>query len=214
MMCERWREGLSALADGEDPGVDLALLEAHVRRCPSCAAFRRDLEATRNRLRIREAVPQPDLSRRIAKLHAITYRSARWGLVRGLLAALAIEILTASAPELISGTGAGNSTHAARHLGAFGVAYAVGLLVVALRPARARTMIPVAAVLAVALTVSALIDVASGVANPVGELGHLPELGSVVLLWLLARPGRDARPGPSIALAPDAIGNEPDRAAG
>ncbi|MBU6315405.1 MAG: hypothetical protein KGR47_02750, partial [Acidobacteria bacterium] len=55
-------------------------------------------------------------------------------------------------------------------------------------PARARTMLPVAAVLAGALLISAVIDLADGSIPLVGEATHLPELISVLLIWLLAVP--------------------------
>ena len=64
----------------------------------------------------------------------------------------------------------------------------VGLLVVVVRPARARAMLPVAAVLAGALAITALVDLARGEVPLMGETSHLPELISVLLLWLLAVP--------------------------
>ena len=77
-----------------------------------------------------------------------------WSIVRALLAVVAVEIIVVSVPALL-GDEQATSPHAARHLGAFAVAYGVGLLVVVARPARARTMLPVAAVLAGALVISA-----------------------------------------------------------
>ena len=94
-----------------------------------------------------------------------------------------------SIPALL-GDEPASSTHASRHLGAFAVAYGVGLLVVVARPARARTMLPVAAVLAGALLITAVIDLAQRHIPLVGEAAHLPELVSVILLWLIAVPPR------------------------
>lgn len=91
------------------------------------------------------------------------------------------------------GDESGTSPHGARHLGAFTIAYAVGLLVVSVRPARARTMLPVAVVLGIALVVSGLIDIVDDTTGPLGEIAHLPELLSVLLVWLLARPVPPAR---------------------
>ena len=135
----------------------------------------------------------PDLSRRIAGLAAIADRAATWSIVRGLLGVVAIEILVFSLDDLVLGDEAQTSTHSARHLGAFTVAYAVGLLVVVARPARARTMLPVAAVLAGALLVTAIVDLANGRVPLVDEVQHLPELLSVVLVWLVAVPGPKRR---------------------
>lgn len=115
-------------------------------------------------------------------------RAARWSTVRVLLAVVAADIIVFSAPNLILGDDASSSTHASRHLGAFTVAYGVGLLVVVVRPARARTMLPVAAVLAGALVITAVIDLIEGRIPLTGEAQHLPEVISVVLIWLLTVP--------------------------
>ena len=106
-----------------------------------------------------------------------------------MLAVVAVEIIVVSIPALL-GDEQATSTHAARHLGAFAVAYGVGLLVVVARPARARTMLPVAAVLAGALVITSVVDLAQGRIPLVDEAAHLPELVSVVLLWLIAVPPR------------------------
>ena len=111
-----------------------------------------------------------------------------------MLAVVAIEIIAFSLPALVLGDEQQTSAHAARHLGAFTVAYGVGLLVVVVRPARARTMLPVAAVLAGALVITAIIDLVNGDVPLLGETQHLPEVLSVVLVWLLAVPSRAARP--------------------
>ena len=80
------------------------------------------------------------------------------------------------------------ATHSARHLGAFGVAYGVALFVVVVRPARARSILPVALVLAAAQVITAIVDLATGRIPLVGEAGHVPQIISVVLIWLLAVP--------------------------
>ena len=101
--------------------------------------------------------------------------------------------LVFSLPELVLGENQDASEHSARHLGAFTVAYAVGLLVVVVRPARARTMLPVAAVLAGALLVTAIADLGNGRVPLVDEAQHLPEFVSVVLVWLIAVPSSRRR---------------------
>ncbi len=193
MSCDRLTEAISAAADGEDPGMDGRLVDAHLARCASCRQFAADIEANR-RTRVREALPMPDLSRRIMKLNAMADRAARWGLVRGLLAICAIQISVLSAPALLLGDETGTTPHGARHLGAFSIAYAVGLLVVAVRPARARTMLPVAAVLGVALLASTTVDLLDTSTGALDELLHIPDLLSVVLVWLLARPSGPLAP--------------------
>ena len=56
-------------------------------------------------------------------------------------------------------------------------------------------MLPVAAVLAGALVITAVVDLVDGRIPLVGEAQHLPEVLSVVLVWLLAVPAprRSAR---------------------
>jgi predicted anti-sigma-YlaC factor YlaD len=188
MECERWRDAVSARLDGEDPGVDPTLLDAHLARCAGCRAFAAESSAARTRQRVGEAAPMPDLSRRVRKAVAVSDRAGRWGVARGLLFVVAVQIVAFSLPALILGDEQDTGAHAARHLGAFTAAYGVGLLVVAIRPARARAMLPVAVVLAGALVITAGIDLANGHIPLVGEAQHIPELLSVLLVWLLAVP--------------------------
>jgi predicted anti-sigma-YlaC factor YlaD len=182
--CDPWEEAISADIDGEDPGVDRRLLDAHIACCPSCQTF----------AAVAAAPPPggspapPDLSRRVRRLAALADRAGRWSIVRILLTVVAVQIVVMSLPGLVMGDEQGTATHGARHLGAFTAAYGVGLLVVAVRPARARTMLPVAAVLAGALVITAVVDLVEGRIPLVGEARHLPELVSVVLVWLLAVP--------------------------
>jgi predicted anti-sigma-YlaC factor YlaD len=200
MGCDHWTEAISAIADGEDAGIDPRLVEAHVARCAACRTFRDDVESLRRPSRIAPAPVMPDLSRHIVKRNAIADRASAWGAVRILLAAVAAQIAVLSAPALLLGEQADTSTHGARHLGAFGVAYAVALLVVVVRPARARAILPVAAMLAGALLITALLDIAEGRVPLAGEALHLPEVLSVVFVWLLATPAgrrfRRAAPAP------------------
>lgn len=218
MACERWQEAISARADGEDTGVDVRLLDAHVGRCAACAAFAATIAASRGAARLQAAPSVPDLAGRVARLSAIADRAGSWGVVRGLLAVVAVQIIAFSFPALVLGDEQDTAAHAARHLGAFTVAYAVGLLVVVARPARARTMLPVAAVVSGALLIGAVVDLVRGRVPIVGEMLHLPEVISVVLVWLIASPG-PRRATPAVTrTAPlqvvDSAGGRRDRRAG
>ena len=82
-----------------------------------------------------------------------------WWVLRLDLGIVAVQVLALSAPALLLGHSAGSDRHAARHLGSFAVAYAIGLFVVALRPAKARGMLPLAGALAGCLVVTAVIAV-------------------------------------------------------
>ena len=132
--------------------------------------------------------PQPDLSKKIAKLAAAADRAAHWSALRVALAVVAAQVIAFALPALILGKENGVATHSARHLGAFGVAYGVALLVVVARPARARSILPVALVLAGAQVLGAAVDLATGRIPLVGEVRHLPQIISVFLIWFLAVP--------------------------
>lgn len=195
MGCDRWTEAISALADGEDPDVDARLVEAHVARCPACRSFRAEIEAMRRATLVTEAPVMPDLSKRVARLGALADRASAWGAGRVLLAVLAIQITVLSLPALVLGEQADASTHEARHLGAFGAAYAVALFVVVVRPARARSILPIAVALAGSLLITGIVDIAQSRVPLTGEAVHLPELLSVVLVWVLATPAGRRRLG-------------------
>jgi predicted anti-sigma-YlaC factor YlaD len=187
--CERWIEALSAQADSEDPGIDARLIDAHLRGCAACRSYRNSLYLTRPvvRLDVVASTP-PDLSRRVVRRNAAADRVSQWGLVRLLLGAVAVQIAVLAIPDLWANDSAPAIAHASRHLGAFSVAYAVGLMLVVVRPARARTLLPVSAVLALALVLTAIVDIAEARVPLVGETRHLPEVLSVPLVWLMANP--------------------------
>lgn len=189
MSCVRWQEAISAIADGEDPGVDLRLLETHLEGCAACTHYRAALDAGRSRERLAPAPTVRDVSRDVARAAAGADRAGHPAVLRGLLAVVAAVVVVVALADLVGGD------HEARHVGAFGFAYGVGLFAVALRPARARTMLAVGMVVAAALALSTVVDVARGATGATGEAAHLPELASVPLLWLLARPGSSREPG-------------------
>ncbi len=193
MTCERWREAISARADGEELGIDERLLDAHLKRCPVC----RDFAATASAIaapRLASPRPPAGLSRRVTRAAAVADRASTPTVLRALLAVVAVEIIVVSVPALL-GDEQATATHSARHLGAFAIAYGVGLLVVVARPARARTMLPVAAVLAGALVITSAVDLAQRRIPLVDEAAHVPELVSVVLIWLIAVPSRRSLDG-------------------
>lgn len=190
MGCDRFVEAISAIIDGEEPGIDERLIDAHVARCASCSAFRDSMQGVRRRMVVREVTSTPDASRKVAKLAAIADRAAAWQVPRVLLAIVAIEVVVLSVGDLVTGGGDSATVHSARHLAAFSLAYAVLLVLVVMRPARARTALPVAGVLALALAITAVADLVAGRVPLAGETLHIPEIISVLLIWLLAVPTR------------------------
>jgi predicted anti-sigma-YlaC factor YlaD len=186
--CDAWREAISASVDGETTSVDSRLIDAHLAHCADCRQFRDAAEQSRRVSLVQPAAPMPDLARQVSRGAALVDRASRWSVARALLAVVALDIIAFSLPALVFGDEQDTSTHSARHLGAFTAAYGVGLLVVVVRPARARTMLPVALVLAGALVITAVVDLATGHVPLIGETQHLPEVLSVVLVWLMTVP--------------------------
>ena len=183
---------ISADLDGEETDVAPATLEQHLAGCASCRAFQGDALALRRELRVRAAPAVPDLTSRVmfALAREQTEPAAsRQGLRLGL-AVIALVQLGLSLPALLLGSDAGIPVHQARHLGSFGVALAVGLLVAAWRPHRIDGLLPLATALVVCLIGSAIADVATGHATAVSEIPHVVEILGLVGLWLLHRAQR------------------------
>lgn len=186
--CEIFQAAISARADGEPTEVRGELLDAHLDHCRMCAAFSAEVERLRRRVRVTAAPTLPDLSSDVSRAAALQDRRTSPFVARWLLAVVAAQIMAFSVSDLVASDAHEELAHAARHLGAFTLAYAAGLLVVVARPARARTMLHVAVVLSAALVITAVVDVAQGRVPLLGESAHLPEVVSVVLLWVLSRP--------------------------
>jgi predicted anti-sigma-YlaC factor YlaD len=191
--CSRWRDALSAMADGESAEIDGRLVAAHVARCPGCRSYKEMIEASPGITRVGDSADMVDLSRTISKLNAAADRAAHWSILRIVLALVAVQVIAFALPALALGREQDIATHSARHLGAFGVAYGVALLVVVVRPARARSILPVALVLAGAQVLAALVDLATGRIPLAGEARHLPQIISVLLIWFMAVPSTRRR---------------------
>src|SRR6476469_4613465 len=138
MRCTHIRHALSARLDGEDPGVDDVVIDTHLETCGSCRDFAASAEHLHRSTRFAPAPAMPDLTPAI--LAAIgddvaaptddTRLALRW-----ILAILAVVQIGVAVPALLLGSDAGLPVHAARHLGSFDIAVAVGFLFAAWRPA-------------------------------------------------------------------------------
>jgi predicted anti-sigma-YlaC factor YlaD len=204
MQCDTVRDALSALLDGEEPGLDPAEIDHHVQSCPACAARADELATLHRMVRVREAEAVPDLTPAILAAHRPASRTTKvpvWAepvsAARWALFVVALTQLVLAAPALL-GTG---DVHATRELGAFDVALAVGFLVAAWQPARAWGLMPVAAALALVMAGTAVLDVLGGAASSGGEAHHVLDLVGVAVLWQVARedgaPARRSLPQPT-----------------
>jgi predicted anti-sigma-YlaC factor YlaD len=167
MRCTRFREAISARIDGEEPGMPIEDVDAHLAVCPEC----RSLAAATSPALTAAASPSdpaaidPALLARLVGPAAAT-RTGRSRLMstlewRMVLAGIGLAQLVLAWPGgFLEGGHA--STHLSHELTGWDMGLAVGLLVVAWRPARAWGMLPLVAVLVAATVVASGVDLASG----------------------------------------------------
>ena len=180
---------ISAELDGEEPAVPRATVAQHLAGCASCREFHAEARALQRQVRLSSAPAVPDLTSQVMFALARERSEpavARQGLRLGL-GVIGLIQLGLSLPALLLGSDAGLPVHQARHLGSFGVALAVGLLVAAWRPERIAGLLPLATALVVCLVGSAIADVATGHAAATSELTHIVEVLGLIGLWLLDR---------------------------
>jgi predicted anti-sigma-YlaC factor YlaD len=198
MKCERCREALSALLDGEDAGVDVHALDHHLERCVACRTYELRIADLHRASRVRQAEPVPDLSAAI--LASVAPRANPHdpvlGWLRSGLTFVGVLLVILSAALLVS-----NSVENPAHLAAWDLAFGGALLVAAWQPDRARGLLPMAVLLLASMTAASIISISDGHDVSHGLVFHVTEFTGVVLLALLARhraPGRSARGLPAI----------------
>jgi predicted anti-sigma-YlaC factor YlaD len=182
-----------------DDGIAVSsAVEAHLDTCPSCRQWQEGIHKLRRAtLRSVDPAPAPQVS--------VTTKPQRFALhrwVRFALAWAAVLLIVGSVVDMFS-AGEGPAIHLERHQAAFDVALGLAFLFVAWRPDRAYGMVPFAATFTVALSVSAIIDLSSGVSTVSRESAHLIEIAGLALLWVLGvavgpvrkRRRRDLGPG-------------------
>jgi predicted anti-sigma-YlaC factor YlaD len=208
--------------DGEPPGLDEATLDTHLAGCPACRAWLEAARQVTRQARIGVARPVPD--RTTALLAAIDRdRQARRKRAmiptRGLLAALAVALVTLCVPVLLLGHDRAAPLHVSHELGSFDLAIAAGFLAAAWRPHRARGMLALVGVATLALIGTAALDLAAGRTTLTDEAPHLLVGLGWLLLYRLHRrytatpndPAAQATPpvagAPSVVETPDTTDN-------
>ena len=203
MVCEGNEEQISAWLDGELTTLEEQALQRHLATCDACAAYAGRSEALHRSMRLSAIDEVPDL---VAAIVAAAPRQPRHvveELMRYALGVLAATQLLLAIPELFARS-TNESVHVARHLGGWDLAFAVGLLVVAMQPWRARGLLPMVAALAGVMAVTAVFDMLNHQAAGLGEASHVFELAGLALVWLIARSdrrrsgGRDSHRGPDL----------------
>lgn len=185
--CDEAMMAISARVDGEDALVDPVRLSRHLEGCARCREFESETARGRRASLVAAAPELPDLSVPVARAYATAERRTGWSATRILLALVAVSVIVLSVPGLLLGEDGAAPSHEARHLGAFSMAYGIALLIIVYRPSRARAFLLVTFVLAMALLITAAADALMGHIPLAGELIHIPELLSLVLVWDLAR---------------------------
>ncbi|MDQ1645834.1 MAG: hypothetical protein QOJ50_2018 [Cryptosporangiaceae bacterium] len=188
MTCAQMRIAISALLDGEEPGIPRQRVRGHLVSCPGC----RDWQSGAQRVstEVLAQVPEPpDLTERVlAALPAVKPPLLGAGPLRVLRLALAVSAaaqLVLAIPLLFSLASGGG--HQGREMASFDVAVAVGFLVAAARPARAAALVPVAIALVLCLFASAAVDLARDNTQLTQEAAHLVVVLQAGALWLLGR---------------------------
>jgi predicted anti-sigma-YlaC factor YlaD len=195
MRCTTARTAISARLDGEELGVDPVDLSDHLERCATCRAFARDAESLHRDVRLARAPAVPDLTAPILASIGTEHRpdGAHERVLRVVLALVAVVMIVAALPALVLGEDAGLPVHAARHVGSFDLALAVGFLFTAWRPSRVAGLLPVVTVLVVCLIGTSLLDVLDGRTGALAEGQHVVEVVGLAAAWLLAHPLRPRR---------------------
>ncbi len=195
MRCETAQTAISARLDGEDLGVDPDGLARHLDHCRPCRAFARDAESMHRDVRLARAPEVPDLTASIlASIGSdrVPYPGHERAL-RLTLAIVAGVMIVAALPALVLGDDAGLPVHAARHVGSFDLALAVGFLFAAWRPSRVAGLLPVVTALVVCLIGTSVLDVLEGRTGALTEVQHAVEVVGLAAAWLLAHPPRPRR---------------------
>ncbi len=76
--------------------------------------------------------------------------------------------------------------HIYAHLGTYSLAYASALFVIACRPARARGLLILVSVAAIAFVATSILDVVRGQAQLAGEMQHVTKLFAPFIVWIIA----------------------------
>lgn len=185
------------MMDGE-PVDQPAQVTEHLRGCDSCTQWRSQAEALAVQVRDRYATT-PDLTenvlaavadnRRQTTREQLAIRAGRRRLLRWAVGVAAIVQLCLAVPALLTAAGVSevSAIHTSREMASFDIAVAVGFLLAAIRPERAKAFVPVAAVLAVCLGATSFLDVTTGLTGLVDEAGHMVALVQAGLLWALGR---------------------------
>lgn len=197
MNCQAAREAISALLDNEDPGVPGWVLDEHVAACADCRRWQDAAHDVTRSSRLGPARPVsvgPDeLVAAVLEHSRPPRRPTSLTLARAGLVAVGITQAAITLPVLVYGRDQSAPVHVAHEMGAFAMALAVGFVVAAWKPDRARGMQTLVGAAVVLLVVTALLDLLHGRTDMGDEVPHL----LAVVGWLLLVRVAVATPAPT-----------------
>jgi predicted anti-sigma-YlaC factor YlaD len=203
--CRRARQLVSANLDGEASADECAFLADHLAGCDACRGYAADAAELHRAWSLRPAPDVPDLTNAILAIAAPHNGGARprtrrllHRALRLALAGLAAVQLALAAPALVDRT---DTTNGLSHLNAWAVGFALGLLVAAIQPARARGLLPLAVALGSVMGLTVGLDVFHEHAIPMPAATHVIEIVGAIVLWALARVHTDLGPPSSFPRA-------------
>jgi len=189
--CESCREALSARLDGEsDPG-EAAQIDGHAAHCLPCREWITAATRLTRQIRVRPAVPTPDLTAAILAARPAPRAPGRTGsgqVWRVLLGVAGLAQLALGMSQLI---GAGPHHEGVGHLfnesTAWNIALGIGFAIAAALPRLAGGLLPTLGVFFLVLAGVSVMDVINGQVE-VGRLSsHLLVACGLVLLLLVHR---------------------------
>jgi predicted anti-sigma-YlaC factor YlaD len=189
--CDTAREAISTRLDGEAARVHDHSLDDHIDACADCRRWQDLAHAVTRSVRLEPArsvtVPSDLLVRAVLARSRPPKRPPRLAWARGGLVATAVAQAVITAPLLIYGRDHAAPVHIAHEEGAFAMALAVGFVVAAWRPDRAKGMRTVVGATAALLVVTAIADLVSGRTGVADEAPHaLAVVGWLLLAYVAA----------------------------
>ena len=193
MDCSEIRRSISALLDHEKPSLPGEVVTAHMASCAGCRTWSTEAAGLHRAMRVQAAPVEPDRTDVI--MAALPRRATRRAVADHLrplrVVTLMIALIQAAAAvPLLLGHSDEMHGHYARHVGVFSAALAIGLLVAAWQPERARGLLPMLAVVALGLTWSCLDDLVAGRSVPGSAIAHGADLAGLAAVWMLAHSNR------------------------
>lgn len=203
--CLTCREALSARIDGEDEPVDATLTDQHLASCAACRSWQARVEQTNRAMRIRQAVPAPDLSAAILGMAVPPQRPQGWW-ARIALIVVATAQLTLALSQVVGVQAAiavdpHNHGHLLNESTAWNLALGIGLLWAAFRSRVTSGLIPVLAGFVLVLVPYAVHDLVNGAVTASRVAGHGLLVIALALLIVINRRYPDPAPRHGVTVA-------------